>query len=590
MKKIISICFVIFSIGILQATHNRSGEILYKRIAPFTQVVGTTTTQVYTYSITVIKYTDDGPGIADRCGDTIYFGDGAKERAPRINGPGTCGCGTINNMSVGCGEIIVNSGSYKVKKNIYSTIHTYPGPGVYNIRSIDPNRNQGVVNIPNSVNIPFYIESQIVLNSFLGENSSPILSNPPTDQGEVGTCLYLNCCAYDEDGDSLSYEISTCRGRDGNMVAGYSLPDAGANGTFSIDATTGLLTWCTPRLVGEYNIAVKVNEWRKTSCTGQYQLIGYVLRDLQIIINSSVASPAQAQQISNACVSAGSNLSKQIQFVGQSSTIKLYGETPSFNSDPAAINPVSVTGTQVVTYAWLTKCSQVRKTPYEVYLVSSVNGLSGARNYQQFQVTVLPPAPTVFAPTIDTGKVILNWSSLQVCLPSLTGYNIYRKTGQNNWNPSACEQGVPTSSGFQLIASTPPTAITFTDDVSSGVISNGTDAHYIVTAVTSDCLESHANTTVTLSLIVGIKEKFSDQNFSIHPNPFNENVILDFGTNKYQNVEISVFGSDGRLILNTQKRKIDGEINLSLTDLKLGVYLVRVTTEDGVSYKKLIKE
>src|SRR4051812_41880458 len=164
-KLFIIFCSLCFSYA--KATHNRAGEITYKRIEPFTKVIGGVTVQVYTYSITIIKYTDDGPGIADRCVDTIYFGDGDRGIAPRIKeGMTGCGCGSFNGQAVGCGTLIINESSgsgngYKVKMNVYTIIHTYPGAGSYLIRTLDPNRNQGVHNIPNSVNLPFYIESKL---------------------------------------------------------------------------------------------------------------------------------------------------------------------------------------------------------------------------------------------------------------------------------------------------------------------------------------------------------------------------------------------------------------------------------------------
>ena len=92
MKKFLlafSICLISFT---SKATHNRAGEILYKRIPPYTQTLLGITIKVYTYSITVIKYTDDGVNIADRCVDTVYFGDNTRAVASRVNGP-TCYCG-----------------------------------------------------------------------------------------------------------------------------------------------------------------------------------------------------------------------------------------------------------------------------------------------------------------------------------------------------------------------------------------------------------------------------------------------------------------------------------------------------------------
>lgn len=98
LKSVLLFVFVCFAY-VLNATHNRAGEILYKRIAPYTTQVSGTTVQVYTYSFTIVKYTNDGSNIADRCVDTVYFGDGTKGVAPRVNG-GTLLCG--NNCS-NCG-------------------------------------------------------------------------------------------------------------------------------------------------------------------------------------------------------------------------------------------------------------------------------------------------------------------------------------------------------------------------------------------------------------------------------------------------------------------------------------------------------
>jgi hypothetical protein len=300
MKHVFIFLFLFVLVFSSRATHNRAGEILYQRIPPFTSVVGSSTVQVYTYSISVIRYTDDGPGIADRCVDTVYFGDGSSGIAPRINGSaGICGCGFFNGtMAIGCGSLIVNTTNYRVKYSVYSITHTYSGPGSYLIHSFDPNRNQGVHNIPNSVNTPFYIESLMIINASLGANSSPVLTNPPIDQGTVGLCFYHNPGAVDADGDSLSYEITTCRGVNGLTVPGYFDPETGSSGSFTINPVTGLLSWCNPQFIDEYNIAIIVKEWRKNS-GGLYQMIGYVLRDMQVLVEYRFVGIKENQLLNN---------------------------------------------------------------------------------------------------------------------------------------------------------------------------------------------------------------------------------------------------------------------------------------------------
>lgn len=261
----------------LRATHNRAGEILYKRIAPFTTTVGSAVVQVYTYSITVIKYTEHGVGIADRCVDTVYFGDGSTGIAPRVNGTTGC-CGSLNGNAIACGEIILSDPGYVVKKNIYTLVHSYSGPGSYLISSRDPNRNAGIVNIPNSDSQAFCVSSLLVISSIPGANSSPVLTMPPVDQGSLNACFQHNPGAVDADGDSLSYEMVNCE-----CASTYSLPASGASGSFSIHPTTGTLQWCVPQQLGEYQVAFRINEWRKNS-SGIYEKIGYVTRDMQILV------------------------------------------------------------------------------------------------------------------------------------------------------------------------------------------------------------------------------------------------------------------------------------------------------------------
>jgi hypothetical protein len=282
MKKILTFFSLVLISFSAQATHNRAGEILYKRIAPFTSGVGSATVQVYTYSITVIKYTDHGSNVADRCQDTVYFGDGQKGVALRVNGivSNTCNCSAIP-----CGSIIINDPGYIVKKNEYSIIHTYAGPGSYSLRSSDLNRNGGVRNIPNSINTPFTLESILVINSLTGANSSPILTSAPIGQATLNSCFFHNPGAVDADGDSLSFEVTNCLGANG-AAPGYYQPSL-EGGIYSIGPTTGFLSWCSPLFLDQYNVAFLIKEWRKNT-SGVYQFNGQVMRDMQILVKQGI--------------------------------------------------------------------------------------------------------------------------------------------------------------------------------------------------------------------------------------------------------------------------------------------------------------
>jgi len=134
---LLSILFIVAFFQSSFATHNRAGEITY------------CTTDGYTYFFTVTTYTDPNSCGPDRCELEIKFGDGSLDTIQRINGgpcPVPASCGAAQQSCSHCGELI--SGS--VKKNIYTTYHTYSGPGNYTVSVADPNRNDGILNITNS--------------------------------------------------------------------------------------------------------------------------------------------------------------------------------------------------------------------------------------------------------------------------------------------------------------------------------------------------------------------------------------------------------------------------------------------------------
>jgi hypothetical protein len=166
-----------------QATHNRAGEITFEYVGPYPAL---------TYKITIITYTRTSSTQADRPSlDSVYFGD---------NSP----------FAVFYRTSKLNLGN-DISKNTYIGYHTYPGNGTFVIRFEDPNRNEGVVNIPSSIDVPFYIESTLIIDPYRFPNNSPVLTYPPIDRGCVGRRFIHNANAYDPDGDSLSYELKDCR-------------------------------------------------------------------------------------------------------------------------------------------------------------------------------------------------------------------------------------------------------------------------------------------------------------------------------------------------------------------------------------------
>lgn len=168
-KKTLLIIVLLGFVLPIYATHNRAGEITYVQIGE------------YTYRITLITYTyTKAP--ADRPELDIYFGDGTFETVKRIN------------------ELYLPD---DYKRNTYVVEHTYPGPGTFVISMEDPNRNEGVRNIPGSVNIRFALKTILQINPNLGENSTPVMLNPPIDKAAKGLVFIHNPNAFDPDRKSV---------------------------------------------------------------------------------------------------------------------------------------------------------------------------------------------------------------------------------------------------------------------------------------------------------------------------------------------------------------------------------------------------
>jgi len=191
MKRyILIVFFLLFIVPVSMATHQRAAEITYKHI------------EGLTYEFTVTMYTRTSSPVDNyRTTMPIAWGDGNSAKIPRIDF-----------------YPLGNDISY----NRYVGRHTYAGPGAYTISVADSNRNAGVVNIPNSVNVPMFIDSYLLINPFFGYNNSVQLLNAPIDEGCLGQPFYHDPGAYDPDGDSLSYKLVVSKGAGGRDIPGYT--------------------------------------------------------------------------------------------------------------------------------------------------------------------------------------------------------------------------------------------------------------------------------------------------------------------------------------------------------------------------------
>ena len=487
MKKIFLIIIILLAISRNTfATHNRAGEITYQNISG------------RTYKIIVTTYTNTNPATtqADRCQLVVYFGDGDSATVNRDNGNTYTLCGQPVPDGVMVGVFI--------KKNVYETIHTYPGDGDYFISMEDPNRNADICNIPNSVNQSFFLRSELIINPFLGPNSSPTLLNPPIDNACVGECFFHNPGAFDADGDSLAYSLTTCYGN-GQAILGYTLPDnMSAN---DIDPVKGDLVWCTPPIICQYNVAILIKEYRRSPFNGIRYYIGSILRDMQITVAACNNAPPVINNINDTCIAAGTNLHITVKALDAGSYVVTLDATGGpFQLNPAAtFSSTPSMSPTIGQFNWNPVCSQVKLLPYLVTFKATNSNPNPLVDFKSVFIRVISPAPTGLTATPSGASMVLHWNSVQ-CFDTLgsnplLGYKIYRKNTCDPWTPSACETGVPSYTGYTFIGSTIASITAFTDNNNGQGLVNGVDYSYVIVAYYADGSQSYASTHVCAQLV-----------------------------------------------------------------------------------------
>ena len=431
----LKIYFILFSIAFFSslnfswATHIRAGEIIAERIS----------VQTLTYRITVVGYTDTRSSVTFGPG-RINFGDGREEQ---LN--------TKSDFS------LVEDLGDLIEKNTFVITHTFQGPGKYKIRFLEFNRNDLTLNMNNSVDTPFYVETEITIDPFIGVNNSPVLTIPPVDNGAVNVRYIHNPGAYDPDGDSLSYRIEIPKQGFERVVNNYRDPasaefsknkeDGTGPAFMRVDAIFGDLVWDAPGTAGQYSVAMRITEWRKID--GKYVEIGYVVRDMQIIIENSKNKRPKLILPPDLCVVAGTRIK----------------ETMEINTSPATYKPENEFQVQpgIVNFNWQTVCNHVREREYEVRVRITDKPLSGPKlvDIQTWKIKVIGPPPVWDELEQLPGRTLkLNWDPY-ACASSAQEMQVWRRLNSDPYEPDSCETGI--RAGFELIGTTNMTTFDFTD-------------------------------------------------------------------------------------------------------------------------------
>ena len=500
MKKILLLLGILI-IGFTNvfATHNRAGEITYKHISGFL------------YGITVTTYTNTYNTGADRCEVSVLFWHGSQYIdsivCPRTNGPSFDCPSTHDGQQV---NSILGSNQYpNTKYNRYYGEFTFPGAGTFQMTMDDPNRNAGTCNInggSSSDQIAFSLISEVVLNPFLGDNDSPVLLNLPLDQACVGVCFTHNPGAYDANGDSLSYSLVPCADTRGTPISTWVYPpNMSAN---DMDVRRGDLVWCAPNQVCNYNIAIKIKQYRRLSGSTIRFYVGYVIRDMQIEVQSCANNPPVIEHVDDTCIVANTHLQFLVTATDvEFNVVTLEGNGGPFHVTPTATFSSSPTFSPVSgAFNWTPNCAEVQLLPYLVtFKATDSNPNTPLVDYKSVFIRVIAPAPTGVTATPSGSSIIVDWNDAtchdSVGVNPLVGYHIYRSNNCIPFFHSVCETGLPASAGYTLISSTGPNTTIFTDNNNGQGLISGISYSYIIVAYYSDGSQSYASDNACVSLV-----------------------------------------------------------------------------------------
>lgn len=435
-----------------KATHIRAGEVIAKHVSGLT------------YQFTFIGYRDSAPGNVPfgqglfDFGDGEFFGDDPDETIP---------WGPIEDLG------------NQVEKWQFTITHKYPGGSNYLVSYKEDFRNANIQNISGSVSTSFYVETLVVIDPLL-INNTPFFTVPPVDQGVVGAIFEHNPGAFDLDGDSLSYYFTTPKQDEGLDVNGYQslinrpfytnfgMGNQAKDGppTLDIDPVTGTIIWDSPggatiedQKSAEFNVAFVVEEWRRVN--GELIRLGFVTRDMQIIIWNYENDPPELEIPEDTCVVAGNIVTGIITGTdpdGDPVKIEAFGGpfevNPSATVDP---DPGEFQGPpSILNFEWETACGQVRLAPYEVQFkatdaptIPMVPDPPGQVNFETWRITVVGPAPEgLVADTKSGRKIRLNWNPYSC--QNADSMQIWRRVGEFDFDQS-CNPGIPNNSGYKLI-------------------------------------------------------------------------------------------------------------------------------------------
>ncbi|MFC2123413.1 T9SS type A sorting domain-containing protein [Bacteroidota bacterium] len=522
------------------------------------------------YQIHLILFTDTGSTVKFGGGE-VNYGDGS----PLTN---------FHTQDVSESKVI----GHGIAMDIYKIEHNYPGPGIYTISFREFNRNANIVNMTNSVNTPFYVETRIVIDPYFGLNQSPEIMSNIFNYGKIKEEFEFNLGAYDPDGDSLSFELVKCL-QDRNVPAtNYYVPSTWVEDSthlksrLSVEHITGQVFWEFPDFQGEYNAAINIHEWRFIKDLNDWVEMGSMRFDFQIIIWETDNTPPKIKITEDTAVLINQvlNLEYLVEDMDEDSlSIKYYGSVykspfshPSYTLSDTILFQEPVSGI----FSWEPALSDVTNRPYSLFIDVTDNEFYSLRDQQMTNIWVVDeesnpdPPSSLLAVSESYNTVKLSWTDNSV---NEAGFIVERA---DDYFPE-----------FRRLVALPVNSSAYTD---KNILPNR-DYQYKVKVVGTKGSSYSEILLVSKDIILNTYFELDDEYLALYPNPVKRCLFLDFKNKLIEESKIEIYNSSGilqdALIIPPGFRT---SFNLDVRSYPSGFYILKIQLNSDISIHKFIKE
>ncbi len=546
-KHLLFILFFHFSFGVHAITRS-----MHIHVVPIS-------CQTYTYEVVLDLSIDDGSEVIFG-GIEIQFGDGAYEYFDPYDKE----------------YILINNVQryYQVRME-----HAFPGPGIYKISATSFNRASNIENMDYSVNTPKYVESIIVIDPFLGCNSTPELENFPFAYAPPNPKYFMDFSFIDPENDSASYLLDAAYQKRDVPAINYWAPLEKDEldhpiSKVCLDPFTGSLFWKQDDTQEDYTFVVRVNEWRKVD--GIDYLISSSIFDWYVDFKQSNNQKPFITDLQDAAIIVGDKFEKIITISdpeNDSLQVNTYGDffrlmdIPNEKNYDYFVGPLQ----KVINYTPI--ADHVRAKPYKaIYSATDLNRDDGSLNtIKSMYIWVAgrehqpDPPRNLMAQAISKKLINLYWNDSEDEL----GYILER-----------ADQYFPT---FERLAILPVNSTYFND---SSVVENNT-YQYRIRAVGTMISAYRAVEISTPEVITAVHEKTINPQLRIYPNPSNGSFWIHLDQ-EIQSMEI--LNLSGEVVWMDKvnfSAKMKSPISIS-PDLSKGIYILNIVASNNTYSTKIV--